>query len=266
MDERLQGSKADEARALLLEIARCRIAKHCLSSPNESHCCQSIVGVQTRDFVSFHVPEPWSGRLTAAPILFLSSNPSIDEWEEYPTFDWSDEQIVDFFNNRFSEGEKEWVRRGLYPRRRNGCYPTKWVRFFASARARASELLDVPRGHVRPGIDYVLSEVVHCKSRGEQGVREALRVCPGQYLNRTVSLSGASVVVCFGEHSAEAVCTTFGVPESVPDTNRMFGPLDIGGISRMFAFLPHPNARGVPKSFDAWIGTSGIDRLREAFE
>ena len=51
------------------------------------------------------VPEPWSGNLEHAPILFLSSNPSISTAELYPRWEWPDEEIADFFGRRFGGGQ-----------------------------------------------------------------------------------------------------------------------------------------------------------------
>lgn len=50
-----------------------------------------------------------------------------------------------------------------------------WVRFWAAVRKQAFRLL----GHLAvPGVDYAMTEVVHCKSAGERGVADALCTLP----------------------------------------------------------------------------------------
>lgn len=60
----------------------------------------------------FHVPEPWSGNLKTAEILFVGSNPSIDLKEKlFPKFEsqeWSEDkknEVVDFFSTRLNKLE-----------------------------------------------------------------------------------------------------------------------------------------------------------------
>ncbi len=66
-----------ESAELLLRIARCPIVDRCLNG-DTTHPCSTIVRSQGTDSLDdFHAPEPWSGRLSIAPIWFLSSNPSI---------------------------------------------------------------------------------------------------------------------------------------------------------------------------------------------
>jgi hypothetical protein len=100
---------------LLLEIARCPNFRACLANPEAEHACGEIVRSQNvKGRKDFQVPEPWSGHLETAPILFLSSNPSISEDEQYPRLGWGDELIRDFFENRFGEGKQPWITEGRY--------------------------------------------------------------------------------------------------------------------------------------------------------
>ena len=125
---------------LLLEIARCPEAKKCLTG-NADHPCGKIVQSQgLNTFSDFQAPEPWSGRIETAPILFISSNPSIGYDEIYPTGRWMDEDILDFFHNRFSGGKQPWILDGTESLRKDGSHG-KWTRFWAGANGRARELL-----------------------------------------------------------------------------------------------------------------------------
>ena len=63
---------------LLLQIARCPNVAHCLSGAGQSHPCSTIVNHQrTLGIHDPYVPVPWIGHIETAPILFLSSNPSV---------------------------------------------------------------------------------------------------------------------------------------------------------------------------------------------
>ncbi len=199
------------ANALLLEIARCPNVLSCLDNRQQEHPCREIVLSQGSPSLSeHHMPEPWSGDLERAPILFLASNPSIgDSRDDYPTWSRARELTSDFFTNRYGGGRKQWAKDGLLPRRRDGTHydRTEWVRFWASVRNRVGELI----GRVAtPGVDYVLSEVVHCKSVAEEGVWAALDECADRYLRRVVEHAAARVVVCLGGRADYAVRREFG--------------------------------------------------------
>ena len=66
-----------------------------------------------------------------------------------------------------------------------------------------------------PGRDYVLTEVVHCKSLKNIGVPKALSTCRGRWLRRILDGSGAKVVAVLGKHAAGAVRAEFGIPEDI---------------------------------------------------
>ena len=81
----------------LIEIARCSNFESCVGT-----ACEKIVGFQQETIRQ--IPEPWSGDILKSKILFVSSNPSLDSTEKYPTSEWDNERIFDFFHNRFSKG------------------------------------------------------------------------------------------------------------------------------------------------------------------
>ena len=236
----------DGAReALLLEIARCPNVRlgRCHEGP-----CSAIVSTQTGAAESEHqVPEPWSGSLSA-PILFISSNPSIStpcvngDVEAYPTVSAGDDELVAFFNGRFGDHGAPVIDGRRH--RLAGSevrYATQPTRFWTSVRARAKDLLG--REPV-PGVDYALTEVVHCKSTGETGVANASPACIGKYLERVLDLSEAKVLVVLGAHAERAVRDHLRL--GAPD--RYYAPS--GSRTFHVCFLPHPNARGVKKGFD----------------
>jgi hypothetical protein len=199
------------------------------------------------------VPEPWSGNLKTAPILFLGSNPSIstsdlpDYKEKYPRWSWTDSEIEDFFSNRFGEGKEPWIKDGIYTLLENGNHKKNYVRYLASIRKRTEEILG--RKAV-PGEDYVNSEVIHCKSKKEHGVKDASETCIKLYLRRLIAESGAKVIVCLGSFAEGAVRNEFGIS----GTSEI---ISIGKNER-FIFLPHPNARKSRK-----FSLTDIQRIRE---
>lgn len=249
---------ATDPIALLQEIAHCPIIAEQLANPTREHDCAPIIQVQpTTDLETRQLPEPWSGNLRDAPLLFLSSNPSINFQETYPVASWPEVRIADFFQHRFGGGHTEWTLEGLRPRRADGSFPrATWVHFWAAVRARATELLNRP---VVPGKDYVLSEVVHCKSEREKGVWRAADFCSARYLERVVSMSAAPVIVSLGKVANYEVRQVFGLDP----TAILPGPAEVGNKERLFVFLPHPNSFG-PKAFAALLDDTQLARLRGA--
>jgi hypothetical protein len=246
------------SNALLLEIFRCPIISD-PHNPTYGGKCLKIVDFQQCS--KFQYPEPWSGQIETAPILFISSNPSIGETENYPNNSWAENEIVDFFQNRFTS-TKAWVKDGKYTLLRDGNYSAEWVRFWASARRRAQELL---RRNPIPGMDFAITEVVHCKSLEEKGVSEALEFCSSRYLERILRISKAKIFVIYGGVARKAILTlSIFSPLCDADLhNASIGPVSISSIPRMLCFLPHPNARGFKKSLFANLGNDGLLKLQE---
>lgn len=275
----------------LVEVARCPILERCLDEVAPTHPCSAIVldqwkGLSAEERIArwraaHQLPEPWDGHLETAPILFLSSNPSIsgsvhsqrpaalerEPPSEYlgrtaaehpsirrlgqgPRWEWADEEIVDRYESAFDLYIADGVA-GLLPD--GGRAPA--TRFWVEVRSRAREL--IPGREVRPGVDYALTEAVRCKSRGEHGVAEAVNTCSARYLRRTLELSAAVVVVVLGRVAGGAVEQQLGVSRSRPVHERVL----VDGRPRWIAFLPHPNAR-TARTFAANIGEEALGRMQ----
>ncbi|HEY1976398.1 MAG TPA: hypothetical protein VGG89_07635 [Candidatus Baltobacteraceae bacterium] len=101
----------------------------------------------------------------------------------------------------------------------------------------------MPERPVVPGTDYALTEVVHCKTEDEYGVTEAVGECYKRFMDRVWGVAAARVVVVFGRVAREAMLGIGAAQPSSPVER------DLGGRRRTIVFLPHPNARGVAKSF-----------------
>ena len=71
-----------------------------------------------------------------------------------------------------------------------------------------------------PALDYVLTEVVHCKSRDEIGVRESLNTCTAMHLDHILAAAAAPVVVILGGKAMARVRTVWDLPKDFHSTER----------------------------------------------
>lgn len=175
---------------LIIDIARCNEIER--ARTNDDHPCHKIVTSRSQD--NFHVPEPWNGNISTATILFISSNPNANPKEDFPTNDWSDKHIIDFFTDRFKHVPKK-------------DYPTYWK----SILKWASWLLpDVPQNEL---LDHIAcTEVAHCKSVSENGVKGCSCYCTQKWFDKVLEqFNGNYIVVvgntakfCFGVRNVNA--------------------------------------------------------------
>lgn len=255
---------------LALEIARCpEIATARASS---SHPCSSIVRLQDDPAVApdrFQLPEAWAGNLLEARVMFLSSNPSISEDgadhgaaspERYPRADWSEVEVADFMTRRFDPDAGHAIDDRFVCQ--DGSYAPNAVRFWSAIRRRATELLGHP---ATPAADYVMTEIVHCKSKREQGVAKAAGHCAGRYLEKVAALSPAPVVVIVGAkardrgRAALALDDAFGSRASIGNERANLAVRPLGGHDRVLCYIPHPTGmekapRDFPGSYPKLLG------------
>lgn len=208
-------SAKNNYRSLALEISSCREVSKALKS--NSHPCHRVVDWQARQWhkeeLSFqgsrmHRPEAWTGDLSVAPIIFLSSNPSFDKKENFPSWEkekWSDGKVADFGVNRFSldrtrgfgatesrivDDQDRTV--GLDGKLSKKVSHWQWVRKVAAL------ILEKDLNETSAITDYVMTELVHCKSPHEQGVVQALEMCRQMWLSKILALSPARILVVAG--------------------------------------------------------------------
>ncbi|MCI8734690.1 MAG: hypothetical protein HFE40_03970 [Clostridia bacterium] len=164
---------------LLLEIAKCgEIEK---AKVDTCHACNKIVTSQSGDF---QLPEPWNGHLDTAEILFISSNPSIDPKENYPTASWKDEDIISFFENRFENTPKN-----------------EWSKYWRTILKWAGWIIpDV-------GFDKIaVTEIVHCKSAREFGVTPyCQKTCFNKWLREILKIFKGKYIVVVGKKAEEYI-------------------------------------------------------------
>ena len=224
---------------LLLAIVRCPEIDR--ARAEAGHPCAGIVGLQTAD--AFQAPEPWRGHIDTTPILFLASNPSIGGSYEFPPARWSDDRIIDYYQRSFDRDGGHIDEKGYNS-----------VAFWCGVRARATEILG--RDAV-PGVDFAITELVHCKSTGEQGVDRAHLTCAGRWLDRVLGVSGATVVVLLGSQARDHCVARWGLDKG----RRVHFGVGTPGRERAVVVLPHPNARGRRKVGDL-VSPDELGRLR----
>lgn len=223
---------------VLRDIARCSNVSVCSSM---NHPCHKIVHYQTHEgIIPFQLPEPWSGDLKNAPILFISSNPSISAVELFPNAKWPDNKIKDFFTNRFLDRGpiNSWVYQNKFKLLKDG--RSSSVKYWSSIRNRASELLG---REAVPGTDYCVTELVHCKSKSEYGVKEAIHECANKFLTEIISLSNAKVIVLVGAFARNYATAISGLT----------------GVKVLT--IPAPNSFG-PKTFASFYDEIELDQIR----
>ena len=168
-----------------LELAKqiCDCPEVELAIGNPQHPCSEVVAEQTKlielGIFSKHDrqrPEPWIGPILSAPLLFISSNPSISDEagnvrEDFPTYGWNPEMSADFFVNRFNNEinpmhatfnhptEPNFLVRCLDGEYRSGMKQQKSPQStWNSIYNRAQELLGPA---ANPNENYALTELVH---------------------------------------------------------------------------------------------------------
>jgi hypothetical protein len=230
------------ASALAVRITKCPEMMRALA--DHASPCAAVVRCQRKDGIAAgdqQVPEPWNGDVERAPLLFIASNPAIDPTERYPTIDgneWPESQVEAFFRYRFllASGVP-----GLGPIPQGP--PSQYWR---CVRRRAAEILDIPIDAVRPGEDYAVTEIVRCKSRNEVGVAEATRECSERYLDATLRLAGAKIVVILGIRTLRHLANLR--PELADmRLGDLLSDMELGSARRSILALGHPSWAGRPR-------------------
>jgi hypothetical protein len=235
------------AAKLALEIASCDEVQVALN--RLTHPCHGVVSWQAKQWIpsiatisesSMHRPEAWTGDIEKASIIFLSSNPSFNKDENYPnwlTSQWAPEKIIDFAFNRFSRDKLRMYGATEYGSLKNfdrtveldGALSKSRVRYWSWVRKLVSHILDKPEDQVSAIDDYVMTEIVHCKSTYEEGVISARKKCKDKYLERILALSPAELVFVVGKNAALDMQSIFPdqIPKNWAEINGGFWPKTI---------------------------------------
>lgn len=181
-------------------------------------------------------PEPWNGHLGTARLLFVGQNPSANHREDYPSSasKWRKDRLLHFFEGRFDGGVNAPIFNGTRVRLQNGGHG-KANPFLTAALKYARRLYGHGR-RVRPGMDYALTEAVRCKAADAIGVHQAVESCARNFLQKTLMLSGATVIVCLGSMAHRAFALATGVTERAKN-------LPFTWKAKTVVFLAHPNSQ-----------------------
>lgn len=264
MNASVASSLTGQERALLVRVARCPLIREALG--DNRHPCRDVVAMQGDTERDRQVPEAWAGNLRKSRVVFVSSNPSIgtasqdqapSTAEAYPVAAWPDEKIVEFLGSRFDQSvrPRPFVQ-NFHHLQRDGHYSHKPTRFWLSMQRRAEELLG---DEADPSRNYVMTEVVHCKSKGETGVAMAAETCARRYLNDILSLTAAPIVVVVGKQAH------LGLHEHLPHLPEppYICPAQLGGLPRKLVFIWHPAAFQGPKTISGLYGSESAAWLKE---
>ena len=217
-------------------------------------------------------PEPWIGNLQNSKVLFVSSNPSISDdpdvsiRENFPTFGISDDDSANFFINRFdgTSGTPHATFNfgklaNFLFRSNDGKYRGKGNSFnkpietWQGVYERAKEILGEA---CDPTENYALTEVVKCKSKKEEGVKEASTTCIEKWMGKVMDVSPAKLVVIIGAparnnfaHKIADLGSDFGTDsrgyEQLGQRGRALRDIkisDFGGKRRIYVFNWHPTS------------------------
>ena len=199
--------------------------------------CDKIASVQSNCILK-QVPEPWSGHLDKAKIMFIGSNPSIDCDEYFPNVGWSDNDIFDFFENRFIYGKKlkttgkavsvpYWTYLINY---------TNWINECLKKYGKSPITRDLVKQTKEPFYkdlnDCVVStELVHCKSKNAFGFDASRCTCSGLWMANILNLFNGKLIVVLGSKAKDAI-------NKCSNLNAI-----ILGKKLPVIFLPHPSRR-----------------------
>ena len=95
----------------------------------------------------------------------------------------------------------------------------------------------------RPGFDYALTEIVHCKSKNRQGVKSAAKTCFDLWMNPLISLSDARVIIVLGSEANQMMSEFLELDGKIKFHRRV----TLGSRERIVLFLPAPGSNKTRK-------------------
>jgi uracil-DNA glycosylase len=246
---------AVSVRDVFDSIARCPNVNACYSS-DRPNPCKAIVDYQRTEwhaetYSSFQLPEPWMGQIDRAKLLFIASNPSIGD-DKHSIGSSSADTVWEAHQLAFGGGKRTYIIDGVKTTKPDGSVGHK-VHYWSAIRARAHELLP----DAVPGTDYAITELVHCKSKGEIGVARALDECRSRHFERVFSVAAARVVIALGSFASKCLLEESG---SIPPD-----PVEqvLGGAPRLLLFLPHPSSFIGPKTLRGRYSSEALSRVMQ---
>ena len=190
-----------------------------IAKKDENHPCHKIVAYQKEELGvdDFQLPEPWNGDIDNAEVLFISSNPSIDKDEDYPTDSRQKERIANFFTDRFKTMPKE-----NYSNYWQNIF--KWSGWLLLDKQSEEKLSDDELATVQSKI--AITEIVHCKSKTDKIIpSKCCKKCIGKWFSKVLERFNGKYIIVVGSVAKNRL------------KNYAFG-------DKRVAFVPAPGARG----------------------
>jgi uracil-DNA glycosylase len=211
-------------------VARCPNVARCLETTEPNSCREIVESQSAASYATFQLPEPWVGQIDVAKILFVGSNPSIGPDDHAPG-SASDEQIWESRHLAFGGGARQYILDGIRATLPNGARGDM-VAYWKSIRALARELIP----SAAPGLDYAITEVVHCKSKSQKGVERAYNECTNRHFQSVMTVAPARVVIALGKYAWRYFLGKGVEPPPAPVQ------IGSGGRARILLFLAHPSS------------------------
>jgi hypothetical protein len=172
-----ESSAVAERNRVLLEVVNCPVANPENHVGTSRPCSRIVLAQEAKVRADFQLPEPWRGDIQHAPLLFVSSNPGFSPDGDPPRWGDSESDIIEYY------GVQGFPTTFPYGRTRNGDRRPRPVRFWEQIAQVATELYRRDDGwKPSPGVDFALTEVVHCKAKNQVGVKKAVKYCHGRHL------------------------------------------------------------------------------------
>jgi hypothetical protein len=228
-----EGKLMQDVESIAVGISNCPKVASAFADPG--HPCRKVATWQNQKFIGLenvtspvgtkiHRPEAWTGDLRKAPIVVLASNPSFDPDEAFPDWsgNWSEDAIIQFATDRFGASERRpYGATDGPPLNQADCTfkmdgtRSDVVLYWRKIRRQIASILGKSPDSVSARDDFVMTELVHCKSQSEFGVPEALRTCTELWMNRIFEHSPAKLLIIMGKKPAVEFLQLF---PQIPDT------------------------------------------------
>lgn len=249
-----QMSMTPKEKRIAWEIINCGL----LNAPNPGCVCHSLYDSQhVASIQDFQIPEPWNGDIVNAPILFLGINPGFTSDELYPkTGDpyWTRTpgvldatKVENFFECRFN---------GVYVTHSNGhkfsiktisqqFRELKGRTFWGYIKSIADKILNTRT--TRPGIDFAITEIVHCKSKNIACISpRCYDMCIKKHFNGILSLAqNLQYIVIVGHQARVRISKHFGIAS--PVCKYQWYKLILNNRPVKIIFVDHNAGGGSPK-------------------
>jgi hypothetical protein len=273
------------SKDLLLEIARCK------QRPNRNMDCSEIFKYQEMNGISELAPVPWQGHLETAKILFVGSNPSEIDNGILATNNWLDNEIFDFYEHRFDQrndnAQNKWTANGTNYLLKSGKQSAKQVPYWRVIKNNWAPQIIAKYskdGDATPGTDYALTEIVHCYSKKEKGVKQCKKLCSDLYFENILKFAkNVKTIVIMGKHATPIMNEYFNRHELIIGEKKELDwhPLvdiykngtqvlkklpglikgNIDGRDLIFIALPHPGAFQYPTLLNLYLTDDEMNNL-----